>query len=161
MATNTTYLQEKEMYTKDELLTAKLPRKWSREAKMEQMVVTFYSIMFEKLGKSYAWAKAHDKQELPIIFLLYLSKEELDDLSDTMRKILKFQFSQMSKKEIDREVGQFILWYAVTYYDSEEGLERAKESVRHRIEEYEEKYGMLYYADGWQKDIKEWCGLIK
>lgn len=157
MATNVTYLPEKEMYTKDELLTAKLPRKWSRESKMEQMVVTFYSIMFEKLGKSYEWAKAHDKQELPIIFLLYLSREELDDLSDTMRQILKFQFPSMSKKEIDNEVGQFILWYAVTYYDSEEVLERAKKIVHYRIKEYEDKYGTLVYDDGWEKDIKEWC----
>ena len=157
MTTNITYLPEKEMYTKDELLTTKLPRKWTRESKMEQMAVTFYSIMFEKLGKSYEWAKAHDKKELPIISLLYLSKEELDDLSETMKQILKFQFPSMSKKQIEDEVCSFILWYAVTYYDSEEGLERAKESVRYRIREYEDKYGILLYADGWQMDIKEWC----
>ena len=157
MARNVTYLPEKEMYTKDELLTAKLPRKWSRESKIEHMVVTFYSIMFEKLGKSYEWAKAHDMKELPIIFLLYLSKEELDDLSEIMKQILKFQFPSMSKKQIEDGVGLFILWYAVTYYDSEEGLEKAKESVRYRIKEYEDKYGMLSYADGWQNDIKEWC----
>lgn len=157
MANKYAYLEEKERYSEEELLTSKLPRRMPFQDKMEHVVLSFYGIMFARLGKSYEWALAHDKKQLPIITLLYFDKDGMDAFIDIMKRILQFQFPSMSKKDIERHTGDFCLFYGASYYSNETNLQKLKEVVALSIHKYEEYNGELIYPDGWEKELKEWC----
>lgn len=157
MANKYTYLEEKERYSEEELLTSKLPRRMSLQNKMKRIILSFYGIMFTRLGKSYEWALEHDKKQLPIVSLLYFDKYGMDAFIDVMKHILKFQFPSMSKKIVEQYAEDFCLFCGSSYYSNETNLQKSKECVALYIHRYEEYNGELTYPDGWENELKEWC----
>ena len=145
----------KELYTEEELLTIRIPKSVRREAVGNSLM----SAMFGRLGKTFEWAKEHDKKELPITFLFAFTEKEFRDFKDFVTKVIKKQlYPYSSKKMLEHSAGMFLFLYGVVSYNGEDGYNKFKENVRHDIARYEQKNGELTYSDGWEKELKEWCG---
>jgi hypothetical protein len=149
---------KKTLYSQEYLLAHKLPYK-ERE---ENLVNSLCDIMLRRVGKDFYWAKEHDYEDLHIIDLLLLDKENYDEFSEIGANILKKQLG-CSKTQARKEMSWFLFDIGLGYYDNDyeyTTLDKYKESIRKKIEHYEEKHGELKYSDGWEKELKEFCQYV-
>lgn len=144
----------KDLYSAEELLSHKLPRK-ERE---EKLVNSLCDIMFRVIGKNFKWAKEHDKEDLHVIDLFVMDEKEYDNFEVLATKILKKQLS-CSKEQAKKEVSWFLFSTGLSYYSDKNdytNLKNIKVSIKNKIKNYEEKHGELTYSDGWEVELKKW-----
>lgn len=142
----------KELYTEEELLTIRIPKSVRREAVGNSLM----SAMFARLGKSFKWAKEHDKEYLPIVYLFAFTNDEYKEFKEFAIRVIKKQFS-ISKRDAEHNACMFLFLQGFASYKDGMNDERFKSNVRDSIKKYEDKCGELFYPDGWEKDLKEMC----
>lgn len=148
-------LEKKELYTLDDLLNHKL----SIKERDEKLINSICDIMLRMVGKDFKWGKEHDYEDLPIIYLIYFDKKTYDDFEQSLIPIIKKQLG-ISKKEAEREASYFLFLTGFSYYDNDCkycNIDIVKQTVRHKIKNYEDKHGELRYNDGWEDELKKWC----
>ena len=149
-------LEKKELYTLDDLLNHKL----SLKERDEKLINSICDIMLRMVGKDFKWAKEHDYEDLHIIDLIFFDKNTYNEFEKSLIPIIKKQLG-ISKKHAEKEASHFLFFTGLTFYDHDSkynNLEIVKESVRRKIKMYEDKHGKLKYCDGWEVELKEWCG---
>jgi len=157
-------LDKKEFYTEEELLTLRIPRSETRD---EILMKNIYNVMFQRVGRDYAWAKAHDLEDLHVIdIVVFKSEKEHDEFHNVLTKIIQKQLG-FSKRESEEEASWFQFGGGLSYVinpeiDGKRTLclteDKFKENLRYRIKQYEEKNGELKYSDGYETELKEYCG---
>jgi len=156
--------------TQEELLTKK---KRGYTWADEHLVNNLCNICLQKVGRDFIWGKKHDYEDLHLIDVVALTGQQREELEPIIINIIRKQLG-FSKKEAEREAGWF--WFGIglsTYYpkgtepDNEKDRKlylteaEYKKFLRDRIKKYEEKNGELKYEDGWESELKEFCGYKK
>lgn len=152
--------KERVIYTKEQLLSRKL----SEFRQKEGLINSICDIMFKAVGKDFAWAKAHDKEDLHIIDLVAMTPEQANDFHKDLIEIIKRQYS-CGKRMAEQEAGWFYFGIGISRLEVEDENnkkwalteERFKSNVRRHIANWEERHQEpLTYEDGWEKELKEY-----
>lgn len=146
--------EKKDLYSAEDLLHHKL----SYEERNAKLINSLCDIMFRTVGKDFYWAREHDKEDLHIIDLIYMTKDQYDNFETLVKKILKKQLS-CTTQQAENEIAWFLFSMGLSYISDEQeytSSEKIKSSVRNKIENYEEKHGELTYSDGWEVELKKW-----
>lgn len=151
-------LPVKETYTEEELMDGYIPRSCHDRDKI--MVDNIMRFMFERYGKSKEWAIEHEREDLPLLFILHFTEKQYNEFVVVLRKIVYRHFYWLPKKLVDNTIS-FFLFNSVLTYINEKNEKEVKDSVCRRINIYEDKNGELTYPDGWEKELKEWCNYAR
>ena len=154
-----TKLPVKDIYTADELLSHKLPYNIRDKVLINSML----DVMFRYVGRDFAWGKAHDKEHLHICDIIAITDTIYEECRELLEKIIRKQLS-LTKEGARKEVSWFLLDFGFCCLETNPNDKYAvtedafKDRLRKRIADYEKEHGELTYDDGWEKELKEYCG---
>lgn len=152
-------------YTVDELINHRISYR-ERETKL---INNLLEIMFSMVGKTYEWAKSHDKADLHICDIISIPKKTKKEFEEIVVQILHKQLGYR-KERCRTEYGWFSFNYGLQeYVDQENDKEHAfdstedevKERIRERIKRYEKNNGELHYDDGFENELKQYCNFFE